>query len=81
LSLTLGRYAMLAEFVLWGYHPAHGPSPIKVASGSLKDCQRSERQRQGEGWLFGTYRGGDEPTGLRAMVLLRKYEPVGKGAL
>lgn len=59
------------DYTLWGFNqdvPAYRV-PIKITGGSLRHCRADQRMRQNEGWTFGTYQIGDEPTGLRLQAM------------
>ena len=58
------RAARSPELILWGYHPAYGPAPIKLCEWSRK----AQDERTAQGFLCGAYAKGDDPTGLRLQV-------------
>jgi len=55
--------------VLWGYHPAYAPVPIKLAAGGARYGLKMERKRrERQGFVTSVYRAGDPPEGLRLLV-------------
>jgi len=54
----------IKTLVLWGFHPAHGNTPLKLDNYSAAE----QRRREKEGWTCAAYAVGDEPTGLAAQA-------------
>ena len=52
------------ELVLWGFHPKHQPTPIKLAKWS----RSAQSWRESLGWTCGVYAQGDEPKALRLLA-------------
>jgi hypothetical protein len=57
------------EFVLWGFHPRYtGPAgvvPIRLAAGTMRDCNTEHKYRTGlGGWTLGIYAKDTYPLGL-----------------
>ena len=50
----------MKELLLWGFHPKHQPTPIKLSVYSKME----QRFRERLGWTTAVYAAGDEPTGL-----------------
>ncbi len=58
------RVARSPRLILWGYHPAYAPVPIKLSEWSHKEQDR----RTAGGFLCAAYAEGDAPTGLALQV-------------
>ena len=70
-KLIAGELKKGAPLVLWGFHPEHGNTPLKLEGYSASALKR----RRNEGWMCAGYAQGDEPIGL---LLLAKGK-AGKG--
>ena len=39
------------EFVLWGVHQTHSPFPMKLNSGTRRECEAASKTRAADGWI------------------------------
>ena len=56
------------DWILWGFHYAWQPTPIKLTGGTLDHCHARLRERTAAGWSTAIYREGIAPTGLRDLA-------------
>lgn len=60
-----------SEWVLWGFHPQHQRTPIKLTGGNARWVARERKFREGHGWICAVHRPGTEPAYLRLRAEMR----------